>query len=185
MKWVQKGERPPRGEISSMRPVVGNWWNQFSRLTMISGLLYRNFEDESGNIKYIQLCVPQKLVKGVLETLHDSPSAGHPGSKRMADVLRKRFYWKGWFTDIEDYCKNCQTCAQRNPPRRKPRAPLVLDKPGYPMERVAMDVIGPLPKTPRGNRFVLVVVDYFTRWPEAYAVPDQTALTVSQKLVEE
>lgn len=62
---------------------------------------------------------------------------------------------------------------------------MVLDKPGYPLERVAMDVIGPLPKTPRGNRFVLVVVDYFTRWPEAYAIFDQTAQTVSQKLVEE
>ena len=53
------------------------------------------------------------------------------------------------------------------------------------MEQVAMDVIDPLPKTPRGNRFVLVVVDYFTRWPEAYAITDQTAQTVSQKLVEE
>ena len=39
------------------------------------------------------------------------------------------------------------------------------------MERVAIDVVGPLPNTTSGNRFILVAVDYFTRWPEAYATP--------------
>lgn len=53
------------------------------------------------------------------------------------------------------------------------------------MERVAIDVVGPLPSTTSGNRFILVVVDYFTRWPEAYAIPNQEARTIAQKLVDE
>lgn len=53
------------------------------------------------------------------------------------------------------------------------------------MERVAIDVVGPLPSTTSGNRFILVVVDYFTRWPEAYAIPNQKARTIAQKLVDE
>ena len=52
------------------------------------------------------------------------------------------------------------------------------------MERVALDVIGPLPTTSRGNRFILVVCDCFTKWPEAYAIPDHKATTVASKLVE-
>ena len=53
------------------------------------------------------------------------------------------------------------------------------------MERLAMDILGPLPLTPRGNKFVLVVTDYFTKWTESYAIPNQEATTVAEKLVSE
>ena len=48
-----------------------------------------------------------------------------------------------------------------------------------------MDILGPLPLTPRGNKFVLVVTDYFTKWTESYAIPNQEATTVAEKLVSE
>ena len=53
------------------------------------------------------------------------------------------------------------------------------------MERLAMDILGPLALTPRGNKFVLVVTDYFTKWTESYAIPNQEATTVAEKLVSE
>ena len=53
------------------------------------------------------------------------------------------------------------------------------------MERLAMDILGPLPLTPRGNKFVLVVTDYFTKWTKSYAIPNQEATTVAEKLVSE
>ena len=53
------------------------------------------------------------------------------------------------------------------------------------MERVAMDVVGPLPKTNFGNRFNLAVNDYFTKWPEAYAITKHESDTIARKLVEE
>jgi len=56
---------------------------------------------------------------------------------------------------------------------------------GAPMERLAMDILGPLPLTPRGNKFVLVVTDYFTKWTESYVIPNQEATTVAEKLVSE
>ena len=46
-----------------------------------------------------------------------------------------------------------------------------------------MDILGPLPLTPCGNRYVLVVTDYFTKWTESYAIPNQEAATVAEKLV--
>ena len=48
-----------------------------------------------------------------------------------------------------------------------------------------MDILGPLPRTPRGNRYVLVISDYFTKWTESYALPDQTATTIAEKVVSE
>ena len=53
------------------------------------------------------------------------------------------------------------------------------------MERIAIDILGPLPETPWKNKFILVVSDYFTKWTESYAVPNQEAATVAEKLVSE
>ena len=47
-----------------------------------------------------------------------------------------------------------------------------------------MDILGPLPVTNRGNKFIMVVSDYFTRWAEAYALPNQEASTVARALLE-
>ena len=52
------------------------------------------------------------------------------------------------------------------------------------MDRVAVDVLGPFPKTPRGNQYILVAVDYFTKWPEAYAVPNQEGSTCVEVLLQ-
>lgn len=53
------------------------------------------------------------------------------------------------------------------------------------MDRVAMDIVGPFPLSSRGNKYILVVQDHFTKWTEAYALPDYTAKTVAQAFVYE
>ena len=52
------------------------------------------------------------------------------------------------------------------------------------MQRVATDILGPLPETSTGNSYILVVADYFTRWVEAFPIPNQEATTVAEKLVD-
>lgn len=56
---------------------------------------------------------------------------------------------------------------------------------GYPLQMVAMDIVGPFPESQAGNTYILVVADYFTRWTEAYPLPNQEATTVAKKLVDE
>lgn len=56
---------------------------------------------------------------------------------------------------------------------------------GMPWERIGLDIAGPFPVTTAGNRFILVVMDYFTKWPEVFAIPNQEAVTVASKLVNE
>ena len=48
-------------------------------------------------------------------------------------------------------------------------------KTGYPLKKIQIDILGPLPETNRGNKYVAVVVDMYTKWPEAYALPNQEA----------
>ena len=56
---------------------------------------------------------------------------------------------------------------------------------GSPLERIAIDIVGPLPRTENGNEYIMVVTDYFTKCAEAYAVPDHIAQTVADKLLNE
>jgi hypothetical protein len=55
---------------------------------------------------------------------------------------------------------------------------------GAPFERIAFDIAGPFPITDSGNKYIMVVMDYFSKWPEAYGLPNQEAVTVSNALME-
>jgi hypothetical protein len=52
-----------------------------------------------------------------------------------------------------------------------------------PFERIAIDVAGPFPLSYQGNRYLLTTMDYFTKWPEAYAIPNQETSTIAEALV--
>ena len=120
------------------------------------------------------MVVPKSLVPEVLSTLHDSPSAGHLGVIKTLGKVHKRFYWPGQQEDVEDWLQHCIKCSTNKQAKTGLRAPLVSCVPGYPLERVAIDILGPM-----------VVADYFTKWTESYPLPYQEARTVTQKLVEE
>ena len=136
IKWLRDGKRPTKEEISSMGPTMGKLWSKFDQMLLVADLLFQA----------LQLCVPRVLRNEVLKFTHDIPSAGHLGSHRLKEVLKKRFYWPNWKTDVELHCKNCRKCAERNDPPKKSRSPLIVEQSGYSMERVAIDIIGPLPK---------------------------------------
>jgi len=73
--------------------------------------------------------------------------------------------------------QQCPQCTQRKNPTPKKKAKLTSIKPGYPLQLVAVDILGPLPESNHKNSYVLVVSDYFTRSTEAYALPNQEAHT--------
>ena len=76
-------------------------------------------------------------------------------------------------------------CNRQKKPHKKPKAHHVRYHAESPMERVLIDILGPLVETPRGNQYVFVVVDQFSKWVECYALSDQTAETVASTLVTE
>lgn len=101
----------------------------------------------------------------------------------MLDNVRKRFFWSTCKLDVENWCKKCHTCFSRDGPNKRINGKLQIYNVGLPFERIAIDILGPLPKTINGNRFVLVITDYFSRWPEAIPLPNHQAATVAEALV--
>ena len=82
------------------------------------------------------------------------------------------------------WCMKCEKCQKRNFPSKRPRAPLKQYPVGVPFERVGIDILGPLPESKRGNKYIVVIGDYFTKWVEAFGVPDMEAETVARVLMQ-
>ena len=124
---------------------------------------------------------PQAQRRDVLQKAHEF---GHFGRRRTIGAIRERYYWPGLQKDAKIYCLACEVCGRRGGKGRRMRAPLQNCVSGVPFERVAIDLLGPLPQTSRGNKYIVVAIDYFTKWPEAFPVPDVKAETIAQGLVE-
>ncbi len=87
------------------------------------------------------------------------------------------------YSEVKEYCRTCPEC-QLAAGKAPAIAPLVsVPAVGTPFEKIAVDVIGPLQKTQKGNRFILVICDYATRYPEAYPLREVTAKQVSNALL--
>uniref|UniRef100_A0A6G5ABF5 RNA-directed DNA polymerase n=1 Tax=Rhipicephalus microplus TaxID=6941 RepID=A0A6G5ABF5_RHIMP len=112
--------------------------------------------------------------------------SGHQGIKRTIDRVLQSFYWPGVQEAVRRYVRSCDACQRTYPKSRVGKAPLgrmpLIDTP---FERVAVDIIGPLkPISHMGNRYILTLVDFATRYPDAIALPSIDSATVAEALVE-
>ena len=180
-----KTGRPAWDDVSSASRETKHYWTQWDLLKVRGGVLQRRWESVNGSTERWLTVIPRSLRSLMLQESHDAVTGGHFGIKKTLQRLRQRFYWVGMRHDVTEWCKACSVCCAKKGPRQKIQAPLQLYQVGAPMERVAVDIMGPLPVTTSGNRYILVAMDYFTKWPEAYAIPNQEATTVARKLVNE
>ena len=116
------------------------------------GILYRLWESPAGDRVVWQIVLPKKLQREVFQQLHSSPTAGHLGITNTLGRVRERLYWARNHRDIQDWCQSCDLCASKKGPQRRSRAPMSQNNVGVPMERLALDVLGPLPTTDDGNK---------------------------------
>lgn len=159
-----------------------------TKFVYFKGLLYREFTSDNmgGSKKIEQLIVPKVYRSKVLKLAHDSAMAGHLRVKKSLDRILANFYWPGIQGDIRRYCASCDVCQRTIPKGNVPRVPLgsmpVIDTP---FKRVAVDLVGPLqPITERGNRYILTLVDYATRYPEAVPLRKIETERVAEALLE-
>lgn len=186
LRWKEKQtERPPWSEISHLSSATKAYWVNWTLLQVQNGVLMRRWESDDGKETTWKIVLPASMRKTVLEELHGSPTAAHLGVTKTLHKVQRRYYWVGLAADVRLWIKRCTVCARVKNPPKKNRAPLMKYTVGAPLERVAMDILGPLPETERGNKYVLVVGDYFTKWIESYPLPNQEAETVARVLVEE
>ena len=130
-----------------------------------------------------QTALPKKQRLKVMQEFHDNN--GHFGFKKTYAAIQTKYYWPKMFQDISDFVKSCDRCqrAKRDAhPSTTPLNPLPVAKV---FERLHIDLIGPLPKTTAGHEHILVCVDSFSRWVEAFPLHDQTAPSIARVLHDE
>ena len=185
MDWIEgNGSRPPQGRMRGHSRGLRKLWTEYPRLSVVNGLLCRTVKSSVMGGASCQVVVPSSLVPDVLQHLHGGPASAHFSAERVWERTRQTCYWPFMFKDIQQWCEQCIPCQTRRAPRPKHRAPMGGSQASRPFQRVATDILD-LPMTFKENRYVFVVEDYFTKFVNLYALPNQTAQSVVQCLFED
>lgn len=110
---------------------------------------------------------------------HFNDIGHHLGQKKTVHRIQSKYYWLGIIKDVVDWIKVCDTCQHTERSKNLARTvrPIKVDAP---WEIVGIDIIGPFPETQQGNSNVIVLIDYFSKWPEAFPVQRTDALSVAK-----
>lgn len=131
-----------------------------------------------------QIVLPKNLRIKVLKIAHDSVFAGHLGIKKTQDRVLRHFFWPGIYGEIQRYCRSCPIC-QKMLNVKPAKAPLInLPVINSPFKRVAVDLIGPMPLSRRGNRYALVYLDLATKYPDAVPLKNIDTESVALALMD-
>ncbi len=134
-----------------------------------------------------QIVLPQSYRKEMLQLAHETPLAGHLGTRKAQAKIMRHFHWPRLHKDVVAFCRSCHACqVVGNPNQKIPIAPLMpIPVVEEHFSRVIMDCVGPLTsfKTRKGSEFLLTIMDVTTRFPEAIPLRNIKTRTVIDVLL--
>ena len=174
-----------RQRVESCRVTVSRGLNRGeTKFVLKKAVMYRQFT--KGNKLTLQLVIPESFREKVLRLAHETLMSGHLGIKKRMDRVLTEFFWPGVCGDVSRFCKSCDICQRTIQKGRVTKVPLgKLPLIDTPFKRVAVDIVGPIePRSERKSRYILTMIDYATRYPEAVALPGIETERVAEALVE-
>ena len=182
ISYLENGTLPKEPELA-VRIVAEGF-----QMMLHEGILYHvarptpNFRRKESTWR---LAVPESIQEKLFARHHDGPLGGHLGYKKVFDQLSQKYWWPRMYNDIMKWTLECQICQAHNSPKQPTMGKLQNIPVEGPWHRIGMDLVGPLPESKFGNKYILVIQDYFTKWPEAFPLKSMTAEEVAQIYVEE
>ena len=153
--------------------------------------LYKKFIVADGIVYYIsqvddnpilRLYVPSHLQEKVMEQYHHLN--GHMSIVKTFDAIKQKYYWPNLYKTLYKKIDECVTCKVRNMQAQK--APLQeTNTPPYPFASISLDLSGPYKKSLSGNLYIASFIDNYSGWVEAFPIPDKTAESIVNLLLEE
>ena len=143
--------------------------------------LFVKIEDDKAELRTDEevLVIPHTLQKQAISIIHDTVIGGHTAAERTLFAARRRFFWRGMASAIKKYVAQCKSCRinkgrphQKQPLRKYPLPDKTFDV-------VSTDLIGPLTQTVKGNRYILVVTDFLSRYAVVKALESKKADVVA------
>lgn len=179
--WINnRSSRPTTQQLRNKHKQVKMLVQQWERLVLDNGILYLHLAGTP------RLLIPPTLMRQLfIHEAHTGRGAAHFGRQKTYDAVKDRFWWPEMRKDVQEYMDACEICAAIKPPTITPRAPMQPMVFGRPMECVERDVVGPLPTTARGNKYILTMIDVFTKWVKATPIPDQQTRTIAEVFIKQ
>ena len=141
---------------------------------MKNGILYQKHQETKTGRSSNQLFVPKGLQQQVMSVNHESAFSGYLGVKKTEVRILPNFFWPRLRQDVIRFCSSCDVC-QRTVKKDNVKK--------VPFKRVAVDILGLIaPSSEAGHRYILTLVDYATRYPEA--VPLKKITTQAEALLD-
>ena len=131
-----------------------------------------------GSEREVVVCPPQ-IRQQVDLAAH---KLSHQGAMRTYARLMRNWHWPGMTSMVRRVVRNCDTCQKGKKLGKTCASSWGNLFAGYPSQQVGVDLVGPFPVTSRGNKWILVLTDHFSRWQDALPIADATAETVAEAL---
>lgn len=121
------------------------------------------------------VCIPDvKDRPRIIRECHESSVGGHKGITKTVARIRNKYYWENMKSQVEKFIQTCSSCQKKKLVRVKTKQPMIItDTPVDAFDKVAMDIVGPLPITDNGNEYILTIQDQLTKY--SVAVPLEVA----------
>ena len=128
-----------------------------------------------GKPRWCAVCPPALRIHIVWTT----QAVDHSSVARTISRLQMTWHWPGMMSLVRRMAKSCEVCQVAKHGITKGTQGRQRLYAGRPWQKVAIDLVGPMPETTKGNSWILVLVDHFTKWQDALAIPDATAAVVA------
>ena len=165
----------------------GNNLDQISWLS-VEQIFKKHFEDSGLHIIIFSgdiLTPPIHKRDEIIKEFHESVADGHKGINKTYWRVRSKYYWDNMKTDVQRVLGGCKTCMRNKETRKGTRMPMIItDTPKEPFEKIQIDLVGPLPVTPRGNKYILTIQCIFTNYSDAIPLKITDSATIAQAIAE-
>jgi transposase InsO family protein len=189
IEWMETHplDTKPTLEDCALVPTVRQWIRRWETLLIENGVLRLKWYQPKTDTYLVKTVIPTSVQEEVLYALHSSNDAAHASINRAWPRAKlSPWYWPSMRRDLKKFIDACTIC-QRVKSGQKNKTPLNISvsQATRPNQRLAMDIFGPLPPSKKsGARYVLVLVDYFSRYTKCIPMVEQTALACAQALVD-
>jgi hypothetical protein len=183
VRWHQEGVPGPE-ELRGQPLAIHRYRQLFDCLKQAAdGVWFFPFRLNSpAHEKAERLLIPESLQEAVFDQLHKHGTAGHFGGTATVARGNQRFFWPGMGSDLRKAVATCGDCMAKHQKTNAREGTHHPRRAGFPFQRLFIDLVGPLPETSRGHRYIMTVEDHYTRWVNAYSIPNKETATVARTL---